>query len=98
MESAVMNLEGMGDGGISEEVGGQGQDRVDISAGGVIYQGCGDDRAAVGFEEGFAQGTRFGDEDADLLHQSSGQGAEQVAVGGVGASEEAALQTGQSCA
>ncbi len=80
------------DGGFSEEMGEQGQDGIDVSGGGAVYEGCGDDRAAIGIEEGFAKGARIGNADADLLHQSSGQRAEQVAQGGTGEGEKAAFE------
>ena len=84
--------------GVEAEVGEQGQDGFDVSAGRAVYERCGDDRAAVGVEEGFAEGAGIGNADADVLHQSSGQGTEQVAHGGTGESEEAAFKARESCA
>ncbi len=98
MRRILTATSGSENGRFSEKVGEQSEDGVDVSAGRAVYQGCGDDRASVGLEESFAQGAGIRNEDADLLHQSSGKGAEQVPVGGTGKSEEAAFKASKVCA
>jgi hypothetical protein len=54
----------------AQEVVGERAYRIDLSAGGIVQEGCCDDCAEPGFEEGVAEGTVFGNADADLLCES----------------------------
>lgn len=66
----------------------QGEDCLNLSTRGIVHKGCEDNCAPARIEEGFAEGTRLGNENADVFHQSSGEGAEQVAQSRIGESED----------
>lgn len=46
----------------------QSEDRVDVSACGIVQEERADDRAHAGVEEGIAKRAGIRDEDADVLH------------------------------
>lgn len=59
-----------------EEVVGKGEDDLHVSTRRIVHERSENDRADSGVEESVPQGTQFGDEDADVLYQSSGKESE----------------------
>jgi hypothetical protein len=70
---------------------GQGEDGVDVSAGGIIQEERAGDRARAGVEEGVAERAGVGDADADVLYQPRGTQPERVTARRIEPGEEAAF-------
>jgi len=70
----------------------RGRYRVDLPAGGAVQEGCGDDCAEPGFEEGFAEGAIVGHADADVLREPRGEELVEEPAACAGACEDAAAR------
>lgn len=74
---------------------GEGQDGFDLSSGGSVHEGCGNDCAVSGFKEGFAEGAGVGDADAVVLYQSRGEGSDGGAADRAGEGQGVASGEGE---
>jgi hypothetical protein len=70
---------------------GQGEDGVDVSAGGIVQEKRVDDCAGAGVEEGVAERAELGDADADVLYQPRGTQPERVTARRIEPGKEAAF-------
>ena len=77
-----------------EEVVCRGGHGVDLSAGRIVQEGCRDDCAEPGFEEGIAEGAVVGHADADLLCEPRGQEPAAEPAAGAGACQGASARAG----
>jgi hypothetical protein len=68
-------------------MGEDGDDGLDASQEGLVYEVARDDCPRAGFEEGISEGAGIGDADADLFHQPRGKRTKSVAAKGAGEGE-----------
>ena|SRR5689334_15543595 len=73
-------------------MGGTRENGVNIPAGRLIYERCGNNCPIISFKKSIAEGTRFRYADVDLLHQSRRQGIIQGAPRRIGKSQAAAFR------
>jgi len=73
-------------------MGGTRENGVNIPAGRLIYERCGNNCQIISFKKSIAEGTRFRYADVDLLHQSRRQGIIQGAPRRIGKSQAAAFR------
>jgi hypothetical protein len=82
----------------SKKMVGQCKDGFDVSPGRSFHAKSRNDCAHPGFKEGFAERSRFGNEDADVFYESGGQESKCVAQGSPSKGKGIALGAGKCSA